>query len=158
QPGRYTYFCRIHRFMRGEVDVYTLAMTGPKGTVRAGGTALLRGLAPAGVDSVTIEQAGAGGSFRPVTTVTPAGGSFVARVTPSITTRYHAVAGDLASPVVTVRVSARLSLVAAAADGSIVLRVATAPAQAGAPLALEVYARELFTWLPVARAHLDARS
>ena len=54
--GHYAFHCTIHRFMRGEVDVFGLVLTGPEGPVSAGHRVVFAGLAPA--DSEPIGAAG----------------------------------------------------------------------------------------------------
>ena len=159
KPGRYPYICTIHRFMHGEVDVYTIALDGPGHPIQYGRTATLRGLAPAGVTTVTVQAGSPRGGLHPLTTVTPtADGRFSLVVAPRASTRYRAVAGALASPAATVAVSPRLSVaVTQGTDGTRVW-VAASPGQPGAPVALQVYVRELFSWVTVQSHCLSARS
>jgi plastocyanin len=160
RAGHYMYQCTIHRFMRGEIDVFTLSLSGPTRAIQLGATAVLRGLAPLGVGRVEIDaSSGRQGGFRLLTIVDPAlDGSFSLTVTPDRSTRYRAVATGLESPVVSLRVSPRISLAASSARGGVVLTVRTIPAQAAARVALEVYARELFAWVPAAKTRLDRHS
>ena len=51
-PGIYKYYCTIHRYMRGEVDVYGLALTAPGYAVPVGLRTALTGLAPPEVGRV----------------------------------------------------------------------------------------------------------
>jgi plastocyanin len=156
EQGAFTYYCTIHRFMTGEVDVFAIALSGPAAAVRPHGSATLTGAAPAGTASVAIEQAAPGGSFEALATVVPApDGTFAVAVSPALPTRYRAVAGALASPAVLVSVAARVELVPLRGAGpSVSLLVRTRPAQAGAPVVLERYARERFAWVRVTRARL----
>ena len=43
--GHYAFHCTIHRFMKGEVDVFGLVLTGPEGPVSAGQRVVFAGLA-----------------------------------------------------------------------------------------------------------------
>src|SRR6185436_3155630 len=52
KQGRYAFHCTIHKFMRGEVDVFGLVLTGPEGAVGAGQRVVFAGVAPAGTSSV----------------------------------------------------------------------------------------------------------
>lgn len=162
REGAFAYVCTIHRFMRGEVDAFSIAFSGPARAVTPPGHATLTGLAPAGTPEVTIEARQPDGSFRAVGTVTPDGdGRFAADVAPSLPTDYRAAAGDLHSPVVTVSVSAAVRLAVVGTErGALVLLGEAVPGQAGARVVLERYARELFSWVPVARGRLgdDSRA
>lgn len=160
QQGTYAYVCTVHRFMRGEVDVYSIVLEGPSEAIPPHGQATLTGLAPTGTARVTIEARRADGSYAAVGPVTPApDGSFAAVVSPSLPTHYRAVSGSLASPDVLVSVAARVRLEVLGARGrAVLLRAEAVPSQAGAPVQLERYARERFTWVRVARAALGERS
>ena len=43
KQGRYAFHCTIHKFMRGEVDVFGLVLSGPEGPVASGQRSHLRG-------------------------------------------------------------------------------------------------------------------
>src|SRR5439155_3875537 len=53
QPGVYAYHCTIHRYMKGTVEVDTLALHPPPAPTPVGDPATLDGLAPAGTGEVT---------------------------------------------------------------------------------------------------------
>jgi plastocyanin len=147
--GAYPYVCSIHPFMQGELDVYAIALSAPSEAVHPGESATLSGLAPAGTAEVTIVAVGADGAGVPVG-VAAAGedGSFRFTVFPSGPTEYRAVSGELESPTALVSVSAAVYLRRVRAAGrAVVLEVSTSPAQAGAPVVLERYAPERFTWV-----------
>ncbi len=55
--GSFAYFCRIHAFMRGRVDVVALLLAGPAAQPAKGAAATLTGRAGAGISSVTLERA-----------------------------------------------------------------------------------------------------
>ncbi len=157
-PGSYRYVCAIHSFMRGEIDVFSIALSTSADAIRPGGQATLSGRAPADTTEVTIEERGTGGAYSPIATVsTGTDGSFTFDVFPRLPTTYRAVAGELESPSVLVSVSARAELrFAGRTDRGTWLLALTRPAQSRAPVRLERYARELFTWVPYARGRLDA--
>lgn len=160
-PGRYRYYCAIHPFMSGEVDVDAIALHGPGSAVLEGGSAPLAGRAPAGTPWVTIEQQRAGGAWSPVTSVQPdAGGVFSARVPAVSGVAYRAAVGTATSPTVTLSLvsGVRLRLTATVGRRATVLRVHTTPAQPGARVVLQLYSREHFAWQPRAVARLDRRS
>ena len=54
KQGRYPFHCTIHKFMKGEVDVFGLVLSGPEGPVLAGSRVVFAGLAPAGAETVTL--------------------------------------------------------------------------------------------------------
>lgn len=150
KPGEYRYHCTIHRFMRGVVHVYVLALVGPSKPLRVGRYTSLTGLAPAGTTDVQVTRDG-----QPYATVHPAAdGSFTVHVRVERSARFRAVARNarspavrvVASPVVRVRVLGRA------------LSVRVRPAQPGARLQVEAYSRDYFRWFPLNRGRLDARS
>jgi plastocyanin len=152
KQGRYTYHCVIHKFMKGEVDVFSLVLSGPEHPVALGAPVVLAGLAGAGTTSVALVRAG---TTAPVQTVSPrADGSFTIRFRATAPAAFHATAAGGASPVVHVRVVPRVT--ARRAGGT--LRVTAAPGRPGARVALQAYVPELFTWHTVARARLDRGS
>jgi len=156
RQGVFAYHCSIHRFIRGVVEVYALALKGPPGPVAAGGHAVLTGLAPAGTGLVTLERLGAEGSAEPVASVPAAAdGSFRFRIRPPGPAQYRAVAGELASSPVTVSVGARVTLSARPSGDGVTIVVRASPSQAGARIVLERYVRELFAWVPTRSARLD---
>ena len=58
KQGRYPFHCTIHKFMRGEVDVFGLVLSGPEGPVVSGRRVVFAGLAPTGTETVTLRGAG----------------------------------------------------------------------------------------------------
>jgi plastocyanin len=160
--GTFAYVCTIHRFMRGEIDVFAIALSASVKSVRPGGQATLSGRAPAEVTEVTIEAENADGSFSTLgTAATEPDGSFSFTVSPSRPTEYRAVAGELESPTVLVSVSAAVRLLRLGTVGrAVLLKVTTSPAQPRAPVVLERYAPERFAWVRVraTRTRLNAGS
>ena len=99
QVGAVPYYCRLHSFMRGEVDVHRLLLDVPRDTTTGPGRPFVftgrSALAP-GTD-VRIE-ADSGGGFSPVGSTTVADdGTFKATVSPDASAAFRAVAGDDAS-------------------------------------------------------------
>jgi plastocyanin len=159
KPGRHTYLCTIHRYMRGEVDVFSVALEGPQRVIRSAGQALLRGLAPPGAGTVVIQRLPRQGPPVQVAAVTPAAdGSFRDVVRPRATARYRALVGALSSPVVKIQVSARLDVDVARRGDEVILHAEASPPQPLAPVELQVYGRELFTFVRAARGRLDRHS
>jgi hypothetical protein len=60
KQGHYAFHCTIHKFMRGEVDVFGLVLSGPEGPVASGQRVVFAGLAPPGTQSVTLRGAPTG--------------------------------------------------------------------------------------------------
>lgn len=149
RQGRYAFHCTIHKFMRGEVNVYGLVLVGPEDAVTAGARVVLAGLAPPGTPEVHLR----GGADSTVVRPRP-DGSFAVRVVVAAPGRYRAVAGALSSPVV--RVVARPRVRASREGRALVVR--TVPGRAGAIALLQSYDRERFDWVTVAHGKLDARS
>ena len=109
KQGRYTFHCTIHKFMRGEVDVFGLVLSGPEGPVASGQRVVFAGLAPPGTQSVTLRGAPTGDR---VVRARP-DGSFVAAVDTVVPGSFRAVAGRLVSPAVRVQVRPQVHAVRA---------------------------------------------
>lgn len=154
RSGRFEFHCTIHRFMRGSVSVFDVVVRGPHEPLPAGRKALLEGVAPAGVEEVALERVLPG----PVETVavveTDAEGGFHFVVPAPEPRRYRVRAGAALSPLVRVRVSPRVSVERRQTG----IAVHAVPARPGAPVALQRYHRELFTFVTVARGRLDSSS
>jgi plastocyanin len=156
-PGTFGFYCRIHTFMRGEVDVARLLIDAPPTPAAAGRPYPLHGrtaLAPQ--TPVTIE-ADSGAGYAPVATTQVAGdGTFDASVTPSGSATYRAVAGADASPPVTLLVLDRTVRARARRQGRrIVVAVLVTPPSRGATVVLQMRLRERFGWWPVRSKRLD---
>lgn len=147
RPGRYRYHCTIHRFMRGELAVYVLALTGPEGSIRAGGAAELTGLAPAETESVTVAWGDEERTVRP-----RPDGTFAFAVRLERPAVFRATLGRVSSPRVRVAVAPPVT---ASVRGREVLG-RTTRARAGARSALQRYERERFRWVTVARSRVDS--
>jgi len=151
-PGRFAYHCAIHRFMKGEVDVFSLVLTGPEHPVGVGHQVIFAGLAPPGTQTVTLSRVGGGDAPRSVTARSD--GSFIVRFHASTPGLYRAAAGPAVSPSVRIRVVPRVEV--ARTPGA--LLVTTSPMRPGARVVLQVYERDFFSWRPIAATRLDARS
>jgi plastocyanin len=155
--GIHVYVCRIHRYMRAEVDVYGLALSAPGYAVPFGEQASLTGLAPPSTGQVTIRRRDAGGTFVDVGTApVAADGAFRYRLSADASAPYQAVAGTLSSGTVELRVAARLTLTLSRKAHSTSITVRTEPAQAGAVVELQKYVFERFDFRTVRRARLNA--
>src|SRR5204863_877134 len=149
-PGAFPYHCRLHPYIRGEVDVWRVLMDRPAGTAQAGVSYPLNGrTALASGSSVDIEaDDGSGAGFVKVGEATVAAdGSFAARVTPSGSASYRAVGGGQASPAVNLLVLNH-SVVASARRGrkSTVVSVQVTPADPGGYVVLQLRLSERVGW------------
>jgi hypothetical protein len=159
-PGAVAYYCTIHPFMRGEIDVYDLLLTAPTEPGAPGRPYTLSGRSalPPGTP-VTIEG-DEGSGFTPTATTTVAeDGGFHAAVVPSTSSSYRAVAGREASPVVRLLVLDRhVTASARQAGRRTIVRVRVDPASPHATIVLQLRLRERFGWWPVRIGRLDHHS
>lgn len=157
--GSFQYYCQVHPFMHGEVDVYR-ALLDPQPVPAAPGKPFpLTGRAVAGAP-VSIE-ADSGSGFQPVASASAGDdGRFVASVTPATTTSYRAVAGGEASPPVTLLVLDRsLTVTRTSARGRrFVISAHVTPASPGATVVLQLRLRDRFGWWPLLQTRLDKAS
>jgi plastocyanin len=157
KPGVYRYHCSIHRFMHGEVHVYAVALIGPVRSVRLGTIVTLIGLAPGGVESVTLEREQANGTYQIAASASPtADGSFSFPVAVSAPARFRVRAGDQSSDPVAVRPQPNVTISVRRAGDRATVVVAALPDQTGAAVVVERYVRERYWWMPVRDARLDA--
>jgi plastocyanin len=159
--GNFAYYCQIHPFMNGEVDVYDVLLSGPTDPVSRGAQVPLEGRAQAGTSTVQI-QADSGSGFTPMATAAVDGsGAFHVDVPAWSSARYRAVAGSGTSQVVQVRVIDRRLVLHAArlrhGRGDL-LRVRAVPAAPGAIVVLQLDLRERFGWWPASRRRLNSHS
>jgi plastocyanin len=157
--GMFAYYCQIHAFMTGEVDVYPVLLSGPADPVSRGAQVPLDGRAEPGTSSVEI-QADFGSGFAPVATAAVDGaGIFHAAVPATASAKYRAVSAAGASPDVQVLVIDRKLVVRASRHGRTALvRVQAVPGDPGAIVQLQLQLRERFGWWPASRRRLDSNS
>jgi plastocyanin len=159
-PGVVPYYCRLHTYMRGEVDVSNVLLDTPSAPGSDGRPYTLRGrTVDASGAPVTIE-ADQGGGFHPVASATVgADGAFAASVTPNGTADYRAVSGADASPPVTLTVLDRTIHAFAVRHGRrVAVGADVAPATPGGTIVLQVRSRFHFGWWPVHTRRLDRAS
>jgi plastocyanin len=155
QAGAVPYYCRLHSFMRGEVDVHRLLLDVPRDTTTAPGRPFTfagrSALAP-GTD-VRVE-ADSGGGYSAVGATTVADdGTFKATVTPDASATFRAVSGDDASQPVSLLVLNRtVTATASTKARRATVRALVTPASPGATVVLQLRLRDRFGWWPVARA------
>lgn len=156
--GIYKYHCSIHRYMRGEVDVYALALRAPGYAVPFGLSTALVGLAPPSLQQVTVRRRGSDGRFVDVGTATVADdGTFRFPLVAQTSGSYVAGSDTLTSPTATLLVAARVHLRATASGRGhlVTASVWTDPAQPRARIHLQRYLLERFDFASVQHGRLD---
>jgi plastocyanin len=159
-PGPVPYYCKVHSFMHGEVDVYRVLLDAPMGDANPGRSYPLRGRAalPAG-SVVTIEADDGTGPHTVASTAVGEDGSFVAAVSPSTSAYYRVVSGADASPPVRLLVADRKVSVSAVRHGTrVVVDASVSPPSPGGIVVLQLHLRQRFGWWPERQVRLDARS
>jgi plastocyanin len=154
--GSFSYHCRIHAGMTGEVDVRRVTLGPlPPGLVPSGTPVQVKGRTATPAVPVRIERS-TGGAFKTVATALPRpDGSWSANVKAERTADYRAAVGSDVSETRSLRVSDRKVLVSATRHGVSVRVVPPAPY---APVALELRLRERFGWWITSRRKLDYMS
>jgi plastocyanin len=159
-PGSTPYYCVLHPFMRGEVDVHNVLLTAPNEPGAPGRPYTLRGRSALAAGETVAIEADTGAGFKPAGTATvQADGSFATDVTPTATATYRAVGGTDASPGVQLLVLNRKLTASGSTRGrSATVNSKVAPAAPGSPVVLQLKLPLHFGWWPVARAKLDHSS
>jgi plastocyanin len=160
--GTFTYHCRLHPFIRGEVDVYELLLDRPNAPASAGHDYPLSGRTalPAGTDVSIEADDGSGSGWQPAgTTTVAADGTFTADIAPKTSASYRAVAGDATSPAVDLLVLNRsITAHAHPVRGGTTVSALVTPASPGGTVVLQLHLRERFGWWPVAQRKLGKNS
>lgn len=159
--GSFTYHCRLHPYIRGEVDVHTILLDRPAQPGAPGhpypvsGRAALPATTP-----VAIQFDDGWGDWRDVAqTAVASDGTFAAQVSPTTSGSYRAVAGGDQSPPVDLLVLNRaVSVKTRTVRGASRVAVTVTPASPGATVVLQLYLKDRFGWWPVAQKRLDKRS
>jgi plastocyanin len=159
-PGAIPYYCSLHPFMTGEIDVHPVLLDAPGQRAGAGKPYVLTGRVAAGTAKTVEIEGDDGRGFGPAASATVADdGSFRATVVPRTTGSYRAVAGDATSPPVQLLVLDRsVTVHVTHRRGVTTLGVHVAPASPGQTVVLQLRLRDRFGWWPVSTARLDARS
>jgi plastocyanin len=160
QPGTIGYYCRLHPFMTGEVDVHPVLLDAPTERAGSGKPFVLHGRVAAGTTGSVAIQGDDGAGYKPAgTAAINADGTFRTTVLPRATTSYRAVVDDQESPAVQLLVLDRKVTVSAMGHGrSTMLSVRVAPAAAGQTVVLQLRLPDRFGWWPVGRAKLGRDS
>jgi plastocyanin len=154
EQGTFVYHCTIHRFMRGEVHVFEVVLRGPEEPLPAGKRTRLDGIAPAGTTEVVLERLSPGPRAVVGRATPDEEGTFAFGLRAPEPRTYRVHAGSASSPTVRVRVFPRVDI--ARRGGAIA--VSARPGRPGSRVALQVYDREKFDFVTVARARLDDAS
>jgi plastocyanin len=158
--GVEAYYCTLHPYMRGEVDVHNVLLSAPKEPGAPNRAYALHGRAALPAGSTVAIQADTGAGFQPAATATvDASGAFTVEVTPSSTTTYRAAIPGEESPAVQLLILDRKLAASARTRGRKVTVSATVtPVSPGATVVLQLRIKQHFGWWPVARAKVDRNS
>jgi hypothetical protein len=160
QTGTYTYHCRLHPYIRGEVDVHDVLLDRPIAPAASGTNYPLSGRAAAEPGTTIAIQFDDGSGFQPVgqATVGPDGG-FTANVQPTASGNYEAVLGDETSPAVPLLVLDRsISAQTRRTRAGTRVSVLVTPSSPGQTVVLQLRLKERFGWWPVAQKKLGESS
>ncbi len=158
--GSFPFYCAIHRYMTGEIDVADILLGSVPSLAAPNHTLALSGRTALAAGAQVTIQGDTGTGFVPVTTATVADdGTFTADVTPRTTTTYRAVSGEMTSPTVRVPVTDHTVTITVARQGKRdLVRVSVQPAAPRATVVLQLNLRERFGWWPVQQKRLDRSS
>jgi plastocyanin len=158
--GSVPYYCKLHPFMRGVVNVRRILLDAPREPGAPGRAYALHGRTalPAG-SPVTIEADAGAGFQRAAETTVDADGTFETDVVPRTSASYRAVSGSETSRAAQLLVlDRRLAASGRTHGGKVTVSVVVAPASPGATVVLQLRLKERFGWWPVARAKVDHHS
>jgi plastocyanin len=158
--GSVPYYCKLHVFMRGVVNVRRILLDAPREPGAPGRAYALHGRAtlPEGTP-VTIE-ADAGAGFQPAAqTTVDADGTFESDVVPTTSATYRAVSGTETSRSAQLLVLDRTLAASGRTRGRrVTVSASVAPASPGSTVVLQLHLKERFGWWPVARTKVDHHS
>ena len=155
QVGAVPYYCRLHSFMRGEIDVHRLLLDVPRDTTTAPGRPFTFGGRSALAPGTELWiQADTGSGFSDVgTTTVSADRTFKTTVVPTTSATYRANSGaDLSQPVSLLVLDRKLSARASTRRRRATVDALVTPASPRANVVLQFKLRDRFGWWPVARA------
>ena len=154
--GSFGYYCRIHPFITGTVDVANVLLRAPAGPVVRGDALMLEGRARPAGGPITLERDLGSGFVAVATVARAADGSFSLRVLPDAPASYRAVAGADASPPVRIDVVPARTVTVWVQRGRRrqLVRVAVKPALPGGAVRLQRYVKERFGWWTTRKGHL----
>ena len=140
--------------MRGVVRVFALILNGPPRALPPAWAVTLRGVSPEPGSTVILERVGRGAPVVVAQATADADGSFSFTLRPVEPTAFRARVAEARSPVLRVAVKPNVAVALAGRR----LLVSTTPKRAGSTAALQLYDRERFDWVTVAKARLDSAS
>lgn len=155
------YHCNLHPLIRGVVAAHELLLQRPGQAAAPKRPYSLAGRSALEAGTTVSIEADSGAGFAPVAAGTVNDdGSFAARFAPEKSVTLRAVAGGVASPVVSLLVlDRRVSLtVRRATHGRVRLQAKVTPASRGGRVVLQMFLPERFGWWPVRQAKLDKAS
>jgi plastocyanin len=160
QPGAVPYYCSLHPFMTGEIDVYPVLLDTPTERAGSGKPFVLSGRVASGTTGAVAIEGDSGAGFAPAgTAAINADGTFRTTVVPRTTTTYRAVLDGQDSPAVPLIVLDHKVAVTAMAHGrTTMFTVKVSPAAPGQTVVLQLDLRERFGWWPVQQAKLGKDS
>ncbi len=158
--GAFRYYCSIHRYMTGEVDVADILLNAGPVAAAPGRALTIDGRAALSSGTQVTVQGDIGSGFTNVASATVGDdGSFRATVTPRTTTTYRVLSGDMTSPSIRVPVvDHRLTVTAVHQRHGTLFKVKVLPAAPGATVVPQLNLRERFGWWPVQQRKLDRSS
>jgi plastocyanin len=158
--GSIAYYCKLHVFMRGVVNVRRILLDAPREPGAPGRAYALRGRAALPASTPVTIEADAGAGFQPAAqTTVDADGTFESDVVPATSATYRAVSGSEASPSAPLIVLDRkLTASGRTRERRVTVSASVAPASPGATVVLQLRLKERFGWWPVARAKVDHHS
>lgn len=150
--GSFEYFCRLHPYIRGQVDVHRMLLERPKAPGAPGRPYPLAGRTALAPGTPYEVQADSGRGFERVGEGTVgAGGRIATEVTPATSASYRVVAGVEASPPVDLVVLDRSVSIRSRSKR---IAATVSPPGPGAVAVLQLYLKERFGWWPVAKRDL----
>jgi plastocyanin len=158
--GSIPYYCKLHVFMRGVVNVRRVLLDAPKEPGAPGRPYVLRGRAALPAGSAVSIEADTGAGYQPAAAATvDADGTFETDVVPQTSATYRAVAGGETSPPKQLLVLDRTLAASARTRGrKVTVSAMVAPASPGATVVLQLRLKQRFGWWPVARVKTDHHS
>lgn len=161
--GEAPYYCRLHPSIAGVVGVHDLLLDTPAQPAAPGKPFPLTGRSALAPGTAISIEADSGAGFVPVGTAAAAvaeDGAFAARIAPTASATYRAVAGaEVSRPVSLLVLDRRIALTTRRLSGGrIRLQANVTPAARGGTVVLQLYLPERFGWWPVQQAKLGAAS
>lgn len=160
-PGEAPYHCTLHPLIRGVVAVHDLLLDTPGQAAAPGRAFPLSGRTALPAGTPVAIEADSGAGFAPAGSAqVDEEGRFAARLVPTTTASYRAVAGAVTSAPISLLVLDRsIALtVRRASHGRVRLHVEVTPASRGGRVVLQVYLPARFGWWPVQQAKLGKDS